>query len=1064
MKLKFLYFLFIVSSIFLKAQTYNFSRFSEENGLSNSYIYCISQSHEGFLTLSAGEALCTFDGREFKSYSDTLMAENIVTTHFIDSRNITWLGHQQNGLSYVKDKRFNNFKNKELDQVKIYKINEDNNKQIWLATSNGLFIIDTGFKITHLPVLQNRSVNTIQFDKKNNLILGAMDGMIVIPPDRNYMSGLTTEIYGLKDKNIKQITEAGLPGINYWVLADDAIYGVSYKDGNYKIERQIKEELKADNFTINSIYKDKYNNLWVSVFGDGLRKVSFQQDAFKGAVSVEKIDRHNGLKSQNIQSIFQDSEGNMWFGTFGEGLIKKPFEMFSFYGSNEGLGLTNIKKIIKDPAGNLWMGTDQGLAVFNIETGSYLVYNAANGFIKDHVNALLIDSKGTMWIGTGSNGIYTLNLQSRKFVNYSKQKKLRQTCINTIIETDDRIMAGTTEGIFICDIASDWNEELTTNDGLFHNNVLHIFQDSKKRLWISSHGTPPYYIYDQKITSFKKIAGLNLYNITAVCEDKNHTIWIATDGDGVFKYEDTTFYNYTTAKGLLSNYCYGIETDKNNSVWVTHHNGLSELKSGLKKFTGFTGQKGLLFVENNINAVYKDADANLWFGTTQGAVEYKAEVKKSVAVIPEVFITSLQLNNDEYMAKDLIVKKYGYYSVHIDYKAVSLSEPDAIYYRYRLMDIDTNWKTTDMPYVDFPKLGDGEYRFEVMACDIGKGLCSNVPVSVSFIIQKPVWKYTWFYVLLAFILFMILYSIIVLRTKALKKTQAFLQLKIDQKTYLLQREKEAIETIKIDLENKNKDITDSIYYAKNIQDSLLPPEELMKELFHNRHFVLYKPKDIVSGDFYWCSAGETLNGEQLCLAAVIDCTGHGVPGAFLSILANDFLKQSVSEYNINKPHEILNYLNKSISSHFSQHSSKSKIRDGMDISLIGIDYARQKLYYSGANNPVYIFRKGPQGVEEKIIKATKQSIGTANETSVNYSLQIIDVLPGDTIYLFSDGYADQFGGLRDKKITYKTFRAILSQASQLPVHEQRGFIETRLMEWKGNTEQTDDICVMGIRI
>lgn len=599
---------------------------------------------------------------------------------------------------------------------------------------------------------------------------------------------------------------------------------------------------------------------------------------------------------------------------------------------------------------------------------------------------------------------------------------------------------------------------------MLHNNIVCVFEDRKKRLWIASHGTPPYYIFSGKITSFKKVNGLSSYNINSICEDKHENIWISTEGDGVFKYDNTRFRNYVTTHGLLSNYCNGIATDRNNSVWVSHRTGLSELKDHHIKFTSFSNQTGLLFCENNLNAIHKDLDTNLWFGTSSGVMRYDPESGKIGNKIPEIFITKITLNNSVYGPADVIVKKYGYYIVHIDYHSISLSDPDAIYYKYKLIDVDSNWKITKTPFVDFPKLGDGNYKFVVIACNANTGLTSSVPATIYFAINEPIWKSSWFYVVLSFLVVASFYIIVLIRIRSLKKTQAFLQFKIDEKTFLLQKEKEAVEIIKVELEHKNKDITASINYAKNIQDSLLPPDELLRDLFKENYFVLYKPKDIVSGDFFWCAKHKISDSVTLHLAAVIDCTGHGVPGAFLSILANDFLKQSVAEKTIATPNDILNFLNQNMMSHLNQTSSKLKMNDGMDIAIVGIDYENKKLYYSGANNPIYIFRKNGHEVTEIIIKATKQAIGSSNEVIVNYDLQVLDLLAGDIIYLFSDGYADQFGGPANKKITYKSFRTILSQGFGFSMAEQKYFIDQKLEEWKNGVEQTDDICVMGVKI
>lgn len=1064
MKYKFLLVIFTIT-FFLRipAQTYNFKLFNEENGLNQSYIYSISQSVEGLLIMSTGESLCLFDGQVFNNISNKQMVDNIILTHCVDSRNITWLGQQQNGLAYIKNEEYHNFSHKLFADIKINQVIEDKDHLVWVATSGGLFTIDSLFHVAIIDTRQYKIFNSLCFDDRNSLVAGTDKGIIILK--ENAKEGFDiSEVSGFKDKSVKQIIRSS--GSNYWVLVDgEGVIGLNYTSESYKRSVQIYDELQPGNFNITYIFCDKFKNLWVSVFGDGLRKLSFKGDPMLGNFSVVKIDKNNGLKSQNIQSIFQDSESNMWFGTFGDGLIKKPAEMFSFYGAKEGLSETDVKKVVVDSSGNLWMGTDKGLAVFKKQNNTYLLFNSTNGFIDDNVNTLLLDQNNILWIGTNQNGIFTYDQQTKKFVNFSKEKKIKHFSINTIIQTKDKIITGSTDGLYVYDKASGGGYELSTNDGLLHNNVVHLFEDSKRRLWIASHGTPPYYIASGKVTSFKKVNGLNSYDINSMCEDKYGNIWISSEGDGVFKYDNTRFRNYLTSHGLLSNYCNGIAIDRNNSVWVSHRTGLSELKDHHIKFATFSNQTGLLFCENNLNAIHKDLDTNLWFGTSSGVMHYDPESGKIGNKVPEIFITKISLNNSVYGPTDVIVKKYGYYIVHIDYHSISLSDPDAIYYKYKLIDVDSNWKITKTPFVDFPKLGDGNYKFLVIACNANTGLSSSVPATIYFTINQPIWKSSWFYVVLGFLLIAVFYIIVLIRIRSLKKTQAFLQFKIDEKTFLLQKEKEAVEVIKVELEHKNKDITASINYAKNIQDSLLPPDELLKELFRENYFVLYKPKDIVSGDFYWCTKHKISDFVTLHLSAVIDCTGHGVPGAFLSILANDFLKQSVTERNVNTPNEILDFLNENMMSHLNLSSSKLKLNDGMDISIVGIDYENKKLYYSGANNPIYIYRKNKNNKPiEIIIKATKQAIGSSNEKIVNYDLRLVDLLEGDTIYLFSDGYADQFGGPGNKKITYKSFRAILSKAYELSMPEQKCFIEQKLEEWKNGIEQTDDICIMGIRI
>jgi serine phosphatase RsbU (regulator of sigma subunit) len=608
----------------------------------------------------------------------------------------------------------------------------------------------------------------------------------------------------------------------------------------------------------------------------------------------------------------------------------------------------------------------------------------------------------------------------------------------------------------------------TTNEGLLHNNALHLFFDSKKRLWISSHGSPPYYLSNGKDTALKDIEDLVTFNVNAISEDQNGNIWIATEGDGVFKYNGKKVTNYKMTDGLCSNYCYGIEVDKNNCIWVTHKNGLSEKKPLKEDFSPITQSEGLLFVENNLNAVYKDRNGDLWFGTTEGIVHYNSEIGRNSNAEPKLSILDVKIDGKSYSPTKPIELPYGFHSVHIDFLAISLTNPEKIKYKFRLMGIDSTWKiaSSSTPFMDYPALTNGSYKFQLIACN-SEGLWTRKPVEIEFTIREPIWKKVWFYLLLIAGVVSVTYFIIVWRTANLKRSQMLFQTKVKQKTFLLQREKEEVEKIKVELEVKNKDITDSINYAKRIQDSLLPPDELLSELFDENHFIFYRPKDIVSGDFYWAAKVETGvdKSRKLSLAAVADCTGHGVPGAFLSIVANSFLKQSLTEKFVTNTGEVLDYLNYNITSTLNQSSKiKNRIRDGMDLAIIAIDYKAHKLFYSGANNSLYIFRKTDDDTELFVLKPTKQAIGSVSENLQNYQSQEFDIVAGDTIYMFTDGYPDQFGGDRDKKLNYKRFKEILSAASDMPMSLQRSYLEDCFEDWKGKTPQTDDVCVMAIKI
>ncbi len=253
------------------------------------------------------------------------------------------------------------------------------------------------------------------------------------------------------------------------------------------------------------------------------------------------------------------------------------------------------------------------------------------------------------------------------------------------------------------------------------------------------------------------------------------------------------------------------------------------------------------------------------------------------------------------------------------------------------------------------------------------------------------------------------------------------------------------------LEEKNTEILDSINYAKRIQSAILPPNKLVKEYLKDS-FVLYKPKDIVAGDFYWMEPHE--NG---VLFAAADCTGHGVPGAMVSVLCNNGLNRSVREHGLKEPGQILDKTREIVISEFEK--SEEEVKDGMDIALCSLE--GNMLKYAGAHNPLWIIRSGAEDVEE--IKADKQPIGKYDEPTP-YETHTIELNPGDTFYTFSDGYADQFGGDKGKKLKAKNFKNLLLSIQKEPMERQRELIDEAFETWKGDFEQLDDVCVIGVRV
>ncbi|MDR1865431.1 MAG: serine/threonine-protein phosphatase [Bacteroidales bacterium] len=280
-------------------------------------------------------------------------------------------------------------------------------------------------------------------------------------------------------------------------------------------------------------------------------------------------------------------------------------------------------------------------------------------------------------------------------------------------------------------------------------------------------------------------------------------------------------------------------------------------------------------------------------------------------------------------------------------------------------------------------------------------------------------------------------------------------LELNETTVELQWQTENALRLYDEVEQQKQEITDSIIYAKRIQTALLPEVSLVNEIL-NDYFVLFKPRDIVSGDFYWLSAkhGKTI-------VVVADCTGHGVPGAFMSILGVSFLNEIIKNYDL-PVDEVLNMLRDQVIRSLKQNSA---VRDGMDMALCAIDWENSRIEYAGANISLFLLRE-PQNESEELteIPADRMPIGLYENNLNPFTRHVVPIMQGDALYMFSDGYCDQFGGKELKKFKKKNLKKLLLDIYALNMTEQKQILETTIEKWKGDLPQVDDILMMGIKI
>ena len=496
----------------------------------------------------------------------------------------------------------------------------------------------------------------------------------------------------------------------------------------------------------------------------------------------------------------------------------------------------------------------------------------------------------------------------------------------------------------------------------------------------------------------------------------------------------------------------------------------------------------------NIRNLYEDeANPNVvWVGTSTGVLRVdvenstiETEVKAFKSIIRQVkigndslvfagnFFTSTKAKNDSTVYKieehqtdkDFIILDYNQNSIAFTVSSLFFIEEQRTQYSYFLEGLDEKWSDwTNLNVKEYNNLKEGEYIFKVKAKNyLGQ---ESAEATYKFSVLPPWHRTTTAYILYVIFGVGIIFGSSRIYTHRLRQQNEQLENLVAERTDELSQknaelstqneeivqQRDQLDTKNQQIEEQNKNIVSSINYAKRIQTALLPMEERIKQEIPN-HFIFYKPRDIVSGDFYWIE-----KVEDKIIIAVADCTGHGVPGAFMSMLGSSGLTDAVFQQKLTSPDLILTHLHNYIYAALKQSQSDNK--DGMDICIIVWDKTKNQIQYAGAMNPLYYI----QNEEFYTIKADKIPVGGTVSKERIYTPHTINLTTETTIYLASDGYQDQFGGENERKFMTKRFRELLLEISHLPMQEQEKRISDVFERWKGNSKQIDDVLVMGMKL
>jgi serine phosphatase RsbU (regulator of sigma subunit) len=504
----------------------------------------------------------------------------------------------------------------------------------------------------------------------------------------------------------------------------------------------------------------------------------------------------------------------------------------------------------------------------------------------------------------------------------------------------------------------------------------------------------------------------------------------------------------------LSDYCYSLIYDEHKNIWIGHKGGLSKIRT-----TDFLA-KPIVHIEDisgdyqfNPNAVAKDQSKKIWFGSDKGLIYYDPSKEPHRLEPPVLGITSIRINDDTVLTNNKINLSPGKYKIRIDFFGVCLKDPTLVTYQYILEGYDQRSEITKNTFITYKQVPEGEYKF-ILNASSGNGAVTRNPLTISILIKKPVWKKVWFYVVNVILLTLLIIFYIKWRLNRLTAEKRILEEKVFERTREIQSQKNEIELQRDEIDKKNANITSSITYASHIQNAVLPHIEMINKLLPD-NFILSKPKDIVSGDFFWLA-----EKDHKTIFAVADCTGHGVPGAFMSLLGITLLNEIVNIHGITRSDAIVTELRERVIQSLQQDRKNITTADGMDIALCVLDQNTGKLQFTGAMNDLIFIHDGKMNV----MKADHLDVSVSYNEYGQFGMKEISCEKGDVLYLFSDGYQDQFGGDYDKKFLRPHFYNTLFEIHRLPLTNQKEILENKLYAWMNNRIQTDDITVMGIRL
>jgi len=1026
------------------AQTYSFRTYDEYTGLPGSYLSVIAQDRDGLLWTGVDTGLYRYDGFSFHhmQFPDTMPRGN-VSALYNDKNGTMWVGMSDGSLfTWKPGGKMERRSLVESDRVNRITGSPDGN--VWIITqTSGIFIAGKGEgdKITRMKMPGEMNLFDIAFAGDGTFLAATQDNLHLCAA-----SG---------DSAVSRLT---FPELDYtWIqtvlrMDDDTWFAGTGDKGLWMIRRSgdtMTATAVGDtlfmNMNIPAINAGPGRSLTVATMDAGAFKTSFSQD-FSDMTITGRYDVTSGLPDNNVRTLFTDREGNLWIGLFSHGLAAVTTNAFAFYRPETNKEITFIGR-----AGDqVVAGTRSGIYDFNPLTGSFTRFRSLTARTGGSgIASWATDDTGNIWIGTVSDGLWLMKPDG-SLRQYYLSGNPGQNHINSVAVESDNLWLGTSDGVILLDRATGRQKAVyTTLDLLPHNYISQVVVNREGEVLVATKSDRLCYIH---VTGGVRTEGMimegsRVNELRCISVAPDRTICAGTNGNGLFLFAGDTVLNYTEADGLLTNFCYSALIASDGRVWTGHQKGFSITNPATGSVRAYSTEFG---VRGDClpNAIAGLPDGTVCVGTTEGIVVYNPSLEPDSAAAPQAGIISVVINDVVYPYRESYNLPYRKsYSVKVNYAGIFLRDPLNVVYRTRLGNFDEEWSEVTGDRSVTYNLRDGHYRFSVEA------LTRDDPdrattASFSLIIQKPVTDRWWFFLSVLALIAGVVYLIVRLRERAHRIQREYLENELQKRTAEVYEQKE-------ELAQKNLDITESIKYAKRIQSSVLPDTARLGTVFREA-FVFFQPRDIVSGDFYWFDWVD----KDRFIVVCSDSTGHGVPGAFMSMIGTALLQDIITVKKITRPSQILHELDRQIFSTLNQNQEMEASNDGMDIVVCEFNLTTRQLVFSSAMRPVILVIDGVQ----HYVRGNRSSVGGESVTEKFYDDQEYHLREGDMVFLFTDGYCDQFGGHGGKKMKISRLKTLIDDITPLNAEGQQREVREFFFEWMGKNDQVDDVLFMGMRV